>query len=297
MSEERELRPPADRGELRLYDALQALRAEWRLLTAIVVTFTAGAVVLSIVMTPVYRAEATVTLVDANRAGDGSSALLGQLGGLAGLAGVNLSGLSGSTNTARVVLKSRTLIEEFIQRQELLPVLFEEEGEAANRRTLWRGVEAFKRIYDVDEDLQTGVMTVRVEWTSAELAASWANQLVDLANALMRQRALTDAERNIEYLNDQLGRTNVVELQQVIYNLIEAEMKTLMLANVRNEYAFSVVDPAVVPELRARPKRKQLVVLGALLGGIVGLFVVAVSRSLQNLRVEQSALRDARSPS
>jgi LPS O-antigen subunit length determinant protein (WzzB/FepE family) len=113
----------------------------------------------------------------------------------------------------------------------------------------------------------------------------------------MRQRALTDAERNIEYLNDQLGRTNVVELQQVIYNLIEAEMKTLMLANVRNEYAFSVVDPAVVPELRARPKRKQLVVLGALLGGIVGLFVVAVSRSLQNLRVEQSALRDARSPS
>lgn len=292
MSQQRDPRPSADRGELSLVDVLQALREEWRLLTITVVAFALAAVVLSLVMTPIYRAEVTLTLVDANAA-EGSSALLGQLGGLAGLAGVNLGGLSGNTNAARNVLNSRTLIEQFIQRQNLLPILFERSEESGERRTLWRGVEAFKRIYDVEEDIQSGLISVRVEWTSPELATNWANGLVDLANSLMRQRALSDAERNIEYLNEQLNQTNVVELQQVIYNLIEGEMKTLMLANVRNEYAFSVVDPAVVPELRARPKRKQLVVLGTLLGGIVGLFLVATVRTFRNLRFQESTLREA----
>jgi uncharacterized protein involved in exopolysaccharide biosynthesis len=58
-------------------------------------------------------------------------------------------------------------------------------------------------------------------------------------------------------------------------------MRTLMLSNARQEYALAVIDRAVVPELRQRPKRKQIVVLGTLLGGIVGLFVIAIRRTLR----------------
>jgi hypothetical protein len=40
----------------------------------------------------------------------------------------------------------------------------------------------------------------------------------------------------------------------VLYNLIESETKTLMLANARVEYAFTVVDPAVVPGATCQPQ-------------------------------------------
>ena len=85
----------------------------------------------------------------------------------------------------------------------------------------------------MDEDLTTGVITVRVEWTDPETAASWANDLVKLANEIVRIRALTEAQRNVDYLKQELSRTNVVGLQQVLYSLLESELNTIMLANDR----------------------------------------------------------------
>jgi hypothetical protein len=94
---------------------------------------------------------------------------------------------------------------------------------------------------------------VAIDWTDPATAAQWANGFVALANELLRTRALVESKRNIAYLNDQISKTDVVELRRVLYGLIESETKTLMLANGRPEYAFRVVDPAVPPELKTRP--------------------------------------------
>jgi uncharacterized protein involved in exopolysaccharide biosynthesis len=102
---------------------------------------------------------------------------------------------------------------------------------------------------------------------------------VALANELVRTRTIDESERNIAYLNDQISRTNIVELQRVMYNLIETETKTLMLAKGRAEYAFTVVDPAVAPEVRTSPKRTLMVILGGALGGLLGC-LVALARNI-----------------
>jgi uncharacterized protein involved in exopolysaccharide biosynthesis len=62
----------------------------------------------------------------------------------------------------------------------------------------------------------------------------------------------------------------VVEVQRSIYNLIESETKTLMLANVRTEFAFTVIDPAVPPERKYRPHRSLYVLFGLFLGFAIG---------------------------
>jgi len=86
----------------------------------------------------------------------------------------------------------------------------------------------------------------------------------------MRQRALEETTKNIKYLNEQIAATNVVELQRVMYDLVENETQTLMLANAREEYAFSVIDPAVAPEERISPQRRVMVMIGLVLGGVLG---------------------------
>jgi LPS O-antigen subunit length determinant protein (WzzB/FepE family) len=43
-----------------------------------------------------------------------------------------------------------------------------------------------------------------------------------------------------------------------------------MLANGRIDYAFTIVDPATAPELRIKPRRTVIVLVGLIIGGLLG---------------------------
>jgi uncharacterized protein involved in exopolysaccharide biosynthesis len=243
------------------------------------------AVVLALLAKPVYRAEVVITQVRDSGMGGGAS-ISGQLGGLAALAGVNLATGSGPAQEAPAVLRSRHLVEEFIKRgnlvQELLP--------NHKNPTLWLAVMQFQRsVLDIREDKRNSTMTVAINWKDPRIAARWANDFVALANELVRQRALNDSNRNIEYLNKQLALTNVLELRRVMFNLIESETKTLMLANARREYAFTVVDPSVPPELRLSPRRRVMVTVGLFLGVFLGVAIVFGQNALTRRREAMAA--------
>jgi LPS O-antigen subunit length determinant protein (WzzB/FepE family) len=256
--------------------------ALWNLLWSnrwlIVVCGLAGAgiaTVLALTATPLYRAEVTITEVRDPGMGAINS-MSRQFGGLAALAGINLSGAAGEGSDSRAILNSRRLAEEFVSRPSVLKQL----QPAGPPQSLWFIVKKFRDSnLSISEDPRKGTITIAVVSEKPESAARWANDYVALANEIIRARALADANRNIAYLNDQIAKTSSVEIQRVMYNLIENETKSAMLANARKEYAFVVVDPAVTPELRFSPKRTLMVILGGLLGGIVGI-LVALGRNL-----------------
>jgi uncharacterized protein involved in exopolysaccharide biosynthesis len=213
----------------------------------------------------------------------GAASLASQFGGLASLAGLNLAA-GDMDNEAKAVLKSRNLVDEFIRRNELVSEIL---PEGAEQSTLWFAVRQFQdTILNIREDPTEGIMTVAIEWTDPVTAARWANDFVALANERIRSRALQDSTRNIEYLNKQIERTTVVEVQRAIYNLIESETKNLMLANVRAEYAFRIVDPAVPPEVRSSPRRKLLVLSGLAVGLFAGVFLAFALHLLRRLRTD-----------
>jgi uncharacterized protein involved in exopolysaccharide biosynthesis len=263
------------------YEGGVDLLAMWRVLWAhklliivCAVILAAIAAVLAFQATPMYRAEVAITEVtDAGMSGG----LASQLSGIASLAGVNLGGATGPRAEAQAVLRSGRLIEEFIKRKNLTEQLFPD-GE---KRTLWFAVRRFRiNVLSIHEDKIKGVTTVGIEWTDPAIAAGWANDFVGLANELIRARALADSTRNIAYLNEQIQRTNKVELLRVMYNLVESETKTQMLANARADYAFTVVDPAVPPEMRVSPKRVLMVLFGAVLGGVIGVIIAFIHETV-----------------
>ena len=47
-----------------------------------------------------------------------------------------------------------------------------------------------------------------------------------------------------------------------------------MFANVRDEYVFKTIDPALVPEQKFKPKRALICILGFLFGGILSVLIV-----------------------
>lgn len=235
---------------------------------------TLGAAIYCVLATPMFRAEATITEAhDSNL--QGNSPIPGQLSGIASLAGFALGAGSGQSRDAQAILKSRRLAEQFIERYNIKDQLL---ARAGGSQTMWHAVSFFRKdVLNVDEDRKNGVTTISMYWSDPKEAAQWANDYIALSNEVIRNHAATDARRNIDFLTGQLKLTTSVEVQHALYNLVENETKTLMLAEGRADYAFWTIDPAVPPELKASPKTAILIVVGLVAGLFAGL-LIAIAR-------------------
>jgi LPS O-antigen subunit length determinant protein (WzzB/FepE family) len=87
---------------------------------------------------------------------------------------------------------------------------------------------------------------------------------------------VTKVSRNIEYLQEQIGKTSISEMQGVFYSIIEEQIKNKMLAEASPDYAFLVVGPSMVPEEKSKPKRALMFVSGTLVGFLLSVFLVLV---------------------
>jgi LPS O-antigen subunit length determinant protein (WzzB/FepE family) len=217
------------------------------------------------------------------------------LGGLA-----PFTGISGETAGARAeaiaTLKSRQLGTAFIEERNLLPYLFpelwdtEQNKWAVEAEVVPTMADAFERfdqdVRRIDEDRTTGLINVSILGRDRKRVADWANALVQAANQRLRQRAIHEAEQSVRYLEDQLKKTNILEVRQAMNQLIEAQISKAALANTRDDYAFRVIDPAV--ELQAdqfvKPRRILILALGVAFGLALGFLLALLRQSWSELR-------------
>jgi len=115
-----------------------------------------------------------------------------------------------------------------------------------------------------------------VKHYSPSVAKDLVEKLVNSLNKTMRTKDITEAQNSIDYLNGALEDTKIADMRTVFYQLIEKQQQTKMLASVRAEYVFKVIDPAVVEEKKYEPKRPLIVVLLAILGGLIGVVISLV---------------------
>ncbi|MDH4273730.1 MAG: Wzz/FepE/Etk N-terminal domain-containing protein [Gammaproteobacteria bacterium] len=273
--------PQQEVDEINLLDLWRVLvGAKW-LILAMTALGTSVALFQALTTAPIYRADVTLAPADQDGKGGMMSSLTGQFGGLASLAGIDL-GKGGANKSEEIiaVATSRQFTESFIKEKNLMPVLYSEQWDAATNQ--WRipkpptandAYELFdKSIRKLVTDKKTGLTTLSIEWTDPKLTAEWANELVVRINANQKQEAIREAKQSIAYLERQLNETSMVEMRQIIYRLIESQTQRIMLANVREQFAFKVIDPAVVPEKKIKPKRALMVVLGFSVGLMLGVF-------------------------
>ncbi|MCP3887724.1 MAG: hypothetical protein GY702_02465 [Desulfobulbaceae bacterium] len=280
--------PPYEEDEINLLDLWRVIWGSKWLIMSITVLCTGIAVAAALFMTPIYRSEVLMAPVTDEQSSRLSS-MAGQFGGLAALAGINIGGDSGSKEEAIALLKSRALTEQFIKDEKLLTVLFYKDWDAENKKwdvrekedipTMGNAYKKFnKDVRSVSIDRKTGLVTLSIEWKDPKLAADWAAELVKRANSQMRYRAIKDAEKSLKYLNKELKKTSAVEMVDAIYSLIEGQIKTIMFANVREEYSFKIIDPPVISDLddEVWPKKKLMVVFGCVIGLFLGVFTVFI---------------------
>jgi len=268
-------------------------QGKW-LIIAITTLFAVASVIYAFNQPNIYKSEALLAPAEQEGSG-GLAGLAGQFGGLASLAGVNLGGGSiDKTQLALEVLKSRKFVSEFIEQHGILPNLMAAQSWAYHTNTIvyddelylvnedeWvrdvkppfkqepstqEAYKEFKEVVSANVDKETGMITISVQHVSPYITKQWVDWLIHDINQTMKERDVSEAIKSTDFLTQQLEQTKIADIRAVLYKLVEEQTKTIMFANVRDEYAFKTIDPAIIPETKYKPNRALIIILVSLLG-------------------------------
>ena len=275
-----------------------------KLVITLIIGFTAVCAVLFALWLPnIYESKALLAPKDESGAG-GLAGLARQYGGLASLAGINIGGGGGESSKSMMAqqkIQSLDFFTRHLYEKIVLDLMAVDHWEASSgalvydpdvydvKSRAWvreasyprqakpsaqEAHKAFLEALSLSEDKETGLITIAIKHESPVVAQAWVALIIEAVTEELRGSDVEEAQGSIAFLEQQRTQTSLVSLDEVFAQLIEEQTKTIMLANVSKDYVFSVIDPAVVPELKSEPKRALICILGTLLGGMLGVLLV-----------------------
>jgi len=283
----------------------------------IVLTFVSAvaSIVYAVKQADVYRTQ-LIAIKPADKSQGGLSGMSGQLGGLASLAGISLGGSSEQYLKQIVELvKSRDFLQSFIERHDLAPDLIAAVGwDKLNNKviynpelydgktkqwvrtappgkavipTSWEAYPILFRTVFITEEIKKNILKLSIEHYSPYIAKHWVELLLSDINTLYRERAKKEAIDSISFLNKASETARLTEIRNMMSGLLEDQMKTAMLTEVRQEFALETFSAAVLPEDKSHPKRAMIVIVGTVLGGIISLLLVLIVNSIFPVRASK----------
>lgn len=272
-------------NEIMLTEVLSIVASSKLAITAFIVLFTGIFATIAHLKPDIYRAEIKMIPQQKNNSFSHSNSFEG-IGSLVGMVGFGAN--SGDIDLITETLTSKKLIRQFISEQKLKTILFEKDWDKnakswtkrnskQNEPSDWDSYNKFQKLLHLVQKRGSRVLKLQVDWTNPELAAKWANLLVQRLNHELREQAISENEKAIAYLESQVNQTSIAEIRTVLYNVIEDHTKSITLARISEEYAVKVIDPALAPQYKISPNRLLLTILGAILGTLVGIFLSLVT--------------------
>lgn len=250
--------------------------------------------------------ESKALLVPVNPSTSINGALRGY-SGIAGLAGINLPVSSDEGNDIKAIKKisSLSFFENNIMQNIYLPnlmafkawdyksnqVVYDEDIYDINSATWTRDYifpgkqipsaqESFSVFMNnhlnIYEDKQTRFVTLSIKHKSPYIAKLWVELIVDQINNFYREKDKSESEKAVHYLNQQISMTGLSEIKEVLAQLLQEETKKLTLIEANEFYVFDYIDPPAVMEIKSEPNRALICILGAILGGMLSIFLVLI---------------------
>lgn len=282
-------------------------------------------IIVSLSITNIYSAKAKIIPVSAKGINGGgiAASLMQQVGGLPGIS------LPESASETEIItlLKSITLREEIINSYNLLPVLFPERwdnktktwrknsasifnpfflfkrfralfGSAEKKSpdheygvpTIWDGLRKLDKTVSIVSNRKENNITISVEAEDPVLAAQMVGYFLAALNEYMSDEAKRVAGINRKYLEEQLRQTADPYIQQKIYNMISQQIETSMMAEVKENFSFKVLERPKAPDKKIRPKRSLMVLISLVVSLLLAGFFVSFMAYLESLKTKKNQI-------
>ena len=256
-------------------------------------------VVYSLSLNDYYKSEALLTLSESNQSQ--SSGLSANLGTLSSLAGVTLPNSSQKLSEATAILKSRSFIKTLISHDGFLEnimasyafdisskeILYDEtiynsdlkkwvREETLTRTKVPSVIEVHDFFHDelfsIIVDQKNNFIILSAEHLSPVFANELLEVIVEDLNIISKEYSVNRSQKIIKNLRNKILQEPLEEVRSSLNNLMEVELKKLVLADIDDNFLLRYLDEPFVPIKKSKPSRSFIVILGGILGLFIGIF-------------------------
>jgi uncharacterized protein involved in exopolysaccharide biosynthesis len=257
--------------------------------------FALSSVLYALSLTNLYKSEAILSIAGESNPG----ASLSGLGGLASMAGITLP--SNGENKSEIAIKtiqSRAFLKHLISFKNVLPsimaaksydfqskkIQFDPNIYNENNGMWVRTEPSYLEVYNtylnqvsIFRDQTSNFITVSVEHISPIFAKELLELIINETNELLRNKDLQDSSAAIAFLNTEIPKASIITMKDSINKLIHSQLEKQMLSKVNKEYILKVIEPPFIPEVKSKPVRSTICILGTLLGGMLAIIWVLMN--------------------
>jgi uncharacterized protein involved in exopolysaccharide biosynthesis len=285
--------PPED--EINLIDLLIVLAKNKKMILGVTLAGALLSIGISLLLPNIYTATTRILPPQNSKSSSINSVMLDQLGGLAGGMGGAL-GLKDPNALYIAMMKSRTITEKIVQRFNLKAVY--------DTETLNETIKVLDKQSTISSG-KDGIISVEIDDKDPQRVADIANAYVDELNNLMKTLALTEASQRRQFFETQMkpakdrltnaeiamDRTPNTSLQYLstlrnlkfeesIYQVLVKQYEVAKLDEAKNAPLIQIMDKAIVPERKSKPKRSLIVILATLVAFFLAVIWAFIRESL-----------------
>ncbi|MBS3769818.1 MAG: GNVR domain-containing protein [Bacteroidales bacterium] len=187
---------------------------------------------------------------------------------------------------------------------------WEIEGETEQEK-FEKALKKIKDLVSFNRNEETQLVTITILMPEAQLAADIGNYLTTLIEEYIQNEQETSTRQNLQYIEKRLEtikkelrkaeeelkrfreRNRIIEqspelqleygrlqrqvtLKQEVYTTLQTEREMAEIELVKETPVINVLDEALAPEQRAKPKRKLIVIVGTFAGFFLSLLIVVL---------------------
>jgi uncharacterized protein involved in exopolysaccharide biosynthesis len=265
--------------EINLLDYINVITKHKRLIIVIIAFSVIVTGIVSFLLPKIYEAKAVIIPVNPpNERPEGMGSIAMQFG----------ISTPPTLNTAEIVslLKSNILMEKVIKRYNLITVFFGKElKEKTEAEKIWDGIRYLKEnIYKVKDNKKEGIIELAAEFKEPKTSANILNYILTELTDYMSSEAKRVAETNKEYLESLIDKNADPLIRQKIYSLIANQIETSMLAEVKENFAFKIIDPPKVPDKKIKPRIAMNIIVSFFISLFAGVFTAFFIEYVENVR-------------
>ncbi len=286
--------------QINILETISILYSELRLITLITSVFVLSSIAYSLSLPNLYTSSSVLRLTEDSS--NTMSSLTNQYGGIASMAGISLPGATNDESFYIIsTLKSKDFLKKILEfpeiKQKLAAVdsydhstkkfkykntIYDDNTNKWNKNISYLAIhELLKGKLKVSQDPKSKLINISFEHISPEFSYEFLSLLIEQINKITREKDAEKSINSINYLKNQLDKTDQSDIRQSINQLIEMQLKTLMLANIEKDYLFSTIDPPFIPLMKSSPSRALICILITLLGGLISILTVLIKHHLR----------------
>lgn len=264
--------------EINLLDYINVLARRKKLVFIIVAVAVIATGIISLLSPKIYEAKSVIIPSSQPKEQSGMGAIASQFG-------ISANQTS-SVSEVVALLKSNILMEKVIQKYNLLPVFFSktELAEMSDESKTWNAIRYLNRIFRVNHNQREGIIELTAEFRDPKTSADIINNILTELTDYMSSEAKRVAETNRKYLESLIDKNSDPLIRQKIYSLIAQQIETSMMAEVKEDFAFKVLDPPRVPDRKIKPKISSNIILSFILSLFAGICLSFFIEYIENVK-------------